>query len=93
MMRATERDWISIHSVASDLQVELTNEEAWQIGRAVATSWADIMKHQPVKDLRRKKAGLGSHCFALYPPSWFPVFAAAIRMVTSRAARQGRLDL
>ena len=89
----TNRDWISIHSVAADLQVELSNEEAWHIGKVVAARWAAVMKRQPVKDLRRKKAGLGSHCFALYPPSWFPIFAAAIRTVAGRAARQGRLDL
>jgi hypothetical protein len=90
---ATNRDWISIHTVAADLQVELSNEEAWHIGKAVAAKWAEVMHRQPVKDLRRKKMGLGSHCFALYPPSWQPVFERAIRAITARAARQGRLDL
>jgi len=92
-MSTSNREWISIHSVSRDLQVELSNEQAWEVGKQMAAAWVRIMKRPPVKDLRTKKAGAGSHCFALYPPSWQPMFEAAIRVIQAQAARQGQFEL
>lgn len=86
-------DWISIHDVAERLGVVLTNEQAWEIGASTANAYEAAMGDRPVKDLRPKKTGPGSHCFAIYPPTWAPVLERAIRAAGAEADRQGRLGL
>jgi hypothetical protein len=61
--------WFSIHDRARELRIELTNEQAWEIGRRMQKLWEWSVGTSPVKDLRGKKGGTGSHCFALYPPT------------------------
>ena len=80
--------WISLHDVARRLGVVLSNEQAWSIGNHVANRWEAIMNARPVKDNRVKKIGFGSHCFAIYPPTWAPVLEQAIKAVQAEPARQ-----
>lgn len=62
--------WLTIHDVAKGIGVALSDTQAWTIGSDVAAMWEHDVGAPPLKDLRTKKKGPGSHCFALYPPSW-----------------------
>ena len=83
--------WISLHDVAERLGVQLTNGQAWEVGQTVARRWADCVGRQPRKDLRTKKNGAGSHCFAVYPPEWATVLEGVIKAV--QPALRGQRDL
>lgn len=84
-------NWISIHDVARENGWALTDRQAWQIGDQVRRSWEWLVKTPPVKDLRRKKEGTGSHCFALYPPDWRERIERAIRAFHPKPDAQGSL--
>lgn len=71
--------WISIHDVARDMNLVLDDRQAWKAGSLVESGWKWAVGTPPVKDLRRKKSGTGSHCFALYPPQWRERIERAIR--------------
>lgn len=88
MLQAIGQDWVSIHDVAASRGLELDNDQAWEVGKIVEKKWTKLVGAQPHKDLRRKKQGPGSHCFALYPPSWIPVIEEAIFYVGAMAAAQ-----
>ena len=85
--------WITIHTVADRLGVTLSNQQAWEIGAAIANRYEEASDARPPKTLAKKKNGGGSHCFAHYPAEWAPEFEAAIRSVQAERQRQGRLDL
>jgi hypothetical protein len=85
--------WSTIHNVAEAMGLVLSNEQAWEIGARLATRYGAVEREAPRKELRGKKNGGGSHCFAVYPPSWRPHLEAEIRAVEAEAARQGRLPL
>ena len=93
LREAPNRDWISIHDVARSMGRELDSLQNWAVGSSVADEWNDVMRARPVKDLRTKKAGTGSHCLALYPPTWLPIIRAAIEEVRAKRAAQLELDL
>lgn len=82
--------WISLHDVARDMGVELSNEEAWMAGRMMEKQWTHFVGTPPLKDNRTKKIGTGSHCFALYPPTdeWRERMARKIHAVRANAAAQ-----
>ena len=67
----------------------------WQIGAAVRDDYAGIVGALPMKGLRQKTSGLGSHCFALYPPEYRPRAASLIRamLVDAHAAAIAQLHL
>lgn len=90
---AIANSWVSIHDVAERLGVVLSNEQAWEIGAEIANRWETVMRARPTKDLRPKKVGQGSHCFAVYPPTWVPFLEGAIREAGAESARQGRLEI
>jgi hypothetical protein len=77
------RNRITIHDVAADLGLELSHAQAWRIGDAVKRIHRWDTGELPVKDNRTKKAGTGSHCFALYPDTaeWRERIARQIRTV------------
>ena len=76
------RGWISVHDVARQMGVELSNEQAWQVGASMRGIWKLRVGTPPLKDNRTKKIGVGSHCFALYPPSWRGEIALCVGDVT-----------
>ena len=44
---------------------------SWAVGQEVAAIWrTEKQGQQPEKALAAKTRGGGSHCFAVYPPSW-----------------------
>ena len=69
-MHQDTHGWITVHDVARAMDLELNDEMAWSIGALVAKAWQWQSGTPPLKDLRTKKAGTGSHCFALYPPAF-----------------------
>lgn len=75
--------WLTLHDVARADGLELTNGEAWVIGRRLQRLWLWKAGCKPEKDLRAKKGGAGSHCFALYPPTdeWVERIRRQIRTV------------
>lgn len=83
---------LTIHDVASDVGMKLSNEAAWEIGAGLRRMWEETHGELPPKELRTKKAGLGSHCFATYPTSWRGVIEALVRSAGA-ADRQGKLPL
>lgn len=92
-MRWTGGVWLTIHDVATEMGLELSDEQAWEIGRQLADRYEAIEKVRPEKVLRPKKRGQGSHCFAVYPPSWVPRLMAAIKHIEAARAAQGELPL
>jgi hypothetical protein len=66
------RGWLNIHDVARERGIELSNEQAWAWGSGMRGVWLWEVGTPPLKELRSKRDGTGSHCFALYPPSWRP---------------------
>lgn len=44
---------------------------AWAVGSIVQRMYADKYGEQPPKENRPKTSGSGTHCFAVYPPTWF----------------------
>ena len=82
---------ITVPQVFRSKGVNPTNEESWAVGTRIATMYADEYGEQPPKDNRPKTNGQGSHCFALYPPSWFKRIAAVIDEVTAFRRNQGDL--
>ena len=71
-------DEITLHDVAAQMGVTLTNHQAWSAGAIVRERWVKAMGHDPRKDNAVKKMGVGSHCFAHYPAWWRPVIQDAI---------------
>lgn len=64
---------------------------AWSVGAQMAAIYAEEFGEQPPKDNRPKTSGSGSHCFALYPPTWAGRIEEVIR--ASVAAERMQLDL
>jgi hypothetical protein len=83
--------WKNVHEIAEEMGVVLTNEQAWAIGAAVQRRWEEHHGTLPVKELRPKKNGPGSHCFAVYPPPYHPLIRDLIRAINPDTSPQGRL--
>lgn len=69
-METDTRDYITIPQVARNMGVLLDKKTSWKIGSSIAAKYHAAFGKQPIKGLRPKTNGLGSHCFALYPPNW-----------------------
>jgi hypothetical protein len=67
---------------------EPTPRVAWELGAAVRDGYVIVYGSPPIKALRGKTHGTGSHCFALYPDEFRPIAAEIIRalLVADRAA-------
>ena len=81
-------DWVTIIDVAKALNVDLSSREAWEVGAAVRDAYEVACGHPPLKILRRKTNGGGSHCFAIYPISFRPHIERAILAVPRARAAQ-----
>jgi hypothetical protein len=87
--------FISLHDVANAQGFVLTNEQAWAAGKLLQRLHRWEYGADPVKDNRVKKAGSGTHCFALYPDTqvWRDRMDRAIRTVRAQASAQLSLPL
>ena len=50
-----------------------TKSVAWSMGSIIRDAWVRLHGHLPEKTLITKTSGSGSHCFATYPESFWPV--------------------
>jgi hypothetical protein len=71
------------------LGIDATNEFSWIVGAAVRDRYEAIVGEKPMKALRRKTYGVGSHCFAVYPPE-FQAEADLIILGLSKSMQQER---
>ena len=81
--------FITVIDVMRALGVEPEPRVSWAVGAAVANRYFAEVGDLPIKALRPKTGGGGSHCFALYPVSWRPIIEDAVRSAQVEAARQG----
>lgn len=79
---------ISITQVARTMGIELDNATAWSIGAGMADAYFREFGEQPPKELRPKTSGGGSHCFAVYPPTWEERIRKAIQAHADFAKKQ-----
>lgn len=84
---------ITVVDVMKDMGVELEPKLSWAIGNRVREMWERRHGGLPEKALRRKTAGKGSHCFALYPEHWRKDIERIVRLHEYAAQRQGELNL
>ena len=82
---------ITVPQVAHAMGVELSNKVAWSVGSEIASLYFKQFGEQPPKDNRPKTNGPGSHCFALYPPSWVAIIRKAIEGHVEVERNQGNL--
>lgn len=82
---------LTIIDVMKRLRIEPTPELTWRVGTAVRVAYENKHGRLPEKGLRKKTSGPGSHCFALYSPSFVPVIEKIIRAHRAEKKRQGDL--
>jgi hypothetical protein len=79
---------ITIIQVCRDIGVEPNPELTWAVGAAVRNRYIEKTGESPLKQLRPKTDGQGSHCFAIYPNDWHSDIADIIRAHGAEAAKQ-----
>lgn len=82
---------ITVIDVFHDLDLEPIPEDTWAAGNAVRDLYEATTGHLPLKALRPKTNGPGSHCFAVYPESWREEIEEIVKLVARRRASQLRL--
>lgn len=82
---------ITVPQVAHAMGVELSNRAAWSVGAEMAALYVEEFGEAPPKDNRPKTKGAGSHCFALYPPTWEALIRRAIGEHVEASKNQGDL--
>lgn len=65
-----EHSRITTIDVARAMGVEMQPPTAWAVGLITQRAYTHEMGELPPKGNRRKTRGQGTHCFALYPPTW-----------------------
>jgi hypothetical protein len=79
---------ITVIDVCRELRVEPTSALTWPVGDAVRGAFEERFGRPPVKALRQKTKGGGSHCFAVYPETFRGVIRAIILSHQAEKARQ-----
>jgi len=69
----------TIIDVCRELQIKITVHDAWVIGPKVRDAYRASIGEPPLKALRPKTYGQGSHFFAVYPPEFRPFMVDIIR--------------
>lgn len=82
---------ISVNEVAAEMGVDLPPAAAWSVGAIIRERYAARAGELPAKELRRKKSGAGSHCFAVYPEAMREEIARVIREHAPGTSPQGSL--
>ena len=90
-MHQDTHGWLSVHDAARKMGLELDDETAWSLGALIASAWQWQTGTAPLKDLRSKKSGSGTHCFALYPPEWLPRLQEIVLAVSNTRLSQTNL--
>jgi len=79
---------ITVVDVIRSMQIEPTPALTWMVGARVRELYYERMGVLPPKELRTKTAGIGSHCFAIYPAVMRENIEAIVRECETEAARQ-----
>lgn len=74
---------LTIRDVADSMGINLTSRQAWHVGAAVRERHLADFDRLPVKELRPKASGTGTHCLAVYPASYQQVIRDAIKTVVA----------
>lgn len=82
---------ITVIDVFRDMGLEPTKDQSWSVGAVIREQWLAEKGELPTKRLRRKTAGTGSHCIAVYPLSWKSRIQQAIK--AAGAAKASQIDL
>lgn len=84
-----------VRDVLRKLGVEVQPDISWRVGAALRDRYQEDNDRLPIKELRRKTAGGGTHCFAVYPAEfWRTAIAVAESVIAVQqyeTARQGDL--
>jgi hypothetical protein len=91
MSRTNFATYITVVDVFIDLGFEPIPEDTWEVGAAVRELYKSITGQSPMLELRKKTNGPGSHCFAVYPPSWRSKIEEIVRSVAKRQDNQLKL--
>jgi hypothetical protein len=78
----------TIIDTAREMDLELSDRAAWEIGAAARDLYEATYGSPPPKALRPKTNGGGSHCFAIYPDEFQPHIRRLIYAVCTRRAAQ-----
>lgn len=82
---------VTIVDVCRDIGVEVEPRLTWAVGNRVRELWEQRHGGLPEKELRRKTAGKGSHCLAVYPEHWRNDIETIIRLHETMERSQGDL--
>lgn len=87
-----DNEGITVIYVFRALRIEPVPQKTWAVGAAAR----DLFKSRnagaaPEKKLFKKTNGTGSHCFAVYPVSYFADIERIIRSMETEEQRQGDL--
>lgn len=90
--RVGDNRGITIIDVFKRLKIEPVPAITWTVGNAVRELYKSRNSGAlPNKELRQKTNAGGTHCFAVYPDSYFPDIEKIIRNYKTEAQRQGVL--
>lgn len=79
---------ITVLDVIRDLGLEPEKGLSWTVGNVVREKYKQKTGRLPKKELRPKTNGGGSHCFAVYPDSWYQTIREEVeRQETFRASQ------
>jgi len=84
-------DRITVLDVFRELRIDPDNETSWAIGQQVREEYKRQYGQLPHKELRIKRSGHGSHCFAVYPRAWRSHIERIVRQHQAMKDKQGDL--
>lgn len=84
-------DGITVVDVCRELKIEPLPKLTWPVGARVRDFYEYMYGRPPLKKLRTKTIGKGSHCFAVYPHTMWEHIVHIIRMHQTEEQRQGEL--
>jgi hypothetical protein len=79
---------ITVVDVIRALGFEPEPELTWAVGNRMRDWFEKEYGLRPTKELRTKTVGIGSYCFAIYPPSLWDVIAGIVREYQAELSRQ-----
>jgi len=90
-MHQDTHGWLSVPDVLRAMGVVLDDDVVWIVGSKIADAWVLHTGTRPLKDLRRKRTGHGSRCYAIYPPAFRKQMEIIIRSFNPDAGQPNLL--
>jgi hypothetical protein len=79
---------ITVVDVIKAMGLEPTPALTWSVGNTVRDAYERATGSLPVKALREKTSGVGSHCFAIYPAEWRVKIEEVVKLHRVEASKQ-----